>query len=106
MKPFTTAPESAKAGLDLFAAAWLERFTELGGDVYAYEDGRMLSYFPEPGVGRRPEQCDYERAKHDGRLRELCDLLHIMPGGREAVLSHLRQWPIAVHCDGVSTFMH
>ncbi|MFD1610857.1 hypothetical protein ACFSCW_03470 [Sphingomonas tabacisoli] len=104
MSAVSTVPPAASVGLDLFAAAWIERFTGLGGDLYAYSDGRILTYFPEPGVGRRPEECEYLRAKTDGRFRELTDLLRAVPGGRDAVLAHLREWPFSVHSDGVSTF--
>jgi hypothetical protein len=104
MSAVRTAPAGASPGLDLFAGAWIERFTALGGDLYAYSDGRMSTFMPESGVGRRPEEGEYLSAQTDGRFRELSDLLRFVPGGRDAVVAHLRQWPVSVHEDGVSTF--
>lgn len=85
------APAAAAHGLELFAAAWSERYFALGGDLIAYDDGRMLSFRPEAGYGRRTkEKTLFGDNLVDGAFRELETLLEAVPGGRDAVWRYAR----------------
>ena len=113
MQHFTKAPAAAAPGLDLFAAAWLERWLKLGGSMIAKPDGGGYSYclanvedvpgYVPPSEELPPEQREWRRTWDDGmfigRTRELLDLLELVPGGREAVKAHVRQYPSAVYRD-------
>jgi hypothetical protein len=35
-----------------------------------------------------------------GRTRELMDLIELVPGGREAIKRHVREYPSAAYADG------
>lgn len=107
MQHFTTAPPSAAPGLDLFAAAWLERWLAHGGQLTVNPDGTgdmfarvncsdVPGYEPPPAGWTEEQQC--RRREIDdwmlcGRTRELMDLLNLVPGGREAVKAHVRAFP-------------
>lgn len=106
MQHFTKAPPSAAPGLDLFAAAWLERWIAHGGGMIVNPDGTGHMYarvdaddapgYQEPPAEWPAEQRD-ERRRIDnwmfiGRTRELMDLLELVPGGREAVKAHVRAY--------------
>ncbi|MGZ3249406.1 MAG: hypothetical protein ACXWIW_06730 [Croceibacterium sp.] len=88
------------AGLDLFAAAWLERWQSFGGTVFVDRDSGAASLImPEPGIGGRPELegegrlRDWNDGYGTGRWRELEDLLLLVPGGRAAVAVHVVRYP-------------
>jgi len=93
-------PEALAPGLDLFAAAWLQIWTDEGGSVHVEKDGRATMGFPEGplagtgGEADQPNEWEAERARwlnghHHGRMRALLDLLERMPGGAAAVKAHL-----------------
>ena len=97
-------------GLDLFAAAWLERWQSFGGHVYVDADtGRPSLMMPMPGIGGHPEiqgegwQRDWNDGFDTGRWRELHDLLQLVPGGPEAVAAHVATFPNRITQRGVST---
>ena len=77
-------------GLDLFAAAWLERVHSFGGWVMATEDGKNLHSigWPEDGA---PSQ--FEDGLKVGAQRELMALARLVPGGREAIAAHVARFP-------------
>lgn len=92
-------------GLDLFVAAWLERWHSFHGTVFLeLATGKISTGFPMPGEGGRPhiEGEGYKRHWTDGfehgRIRELDDLLRLVPGARKALAEHIKQFPEA--CGG------
>lgn len=103
MQHFTTAPPAATPGLDLFAAAWLERWLHHGGSFTVNPDGTgcmfaRVNSSDSPNQEPMPETAsDWARAMAEGmftgRTRELMDLLELVPGGREAVKAHVRAFP-------------
>jgi hypothetical protein len=106
-------PEETAAiqpGLDLFAAAWLERWQSFGGVVFVdLVTGKPSTMMPKPGVGGRPdiEGEGYAREWKDGyetgRWRELDDLLRLVPGGTEALAAHVMRYPNRFSESHVST---
>ena len=59
--------------------------------------------FPEPGVGRRPEQPDdWLRGHTDGSMREIHTLIRLVPGGREAVRDYVRAYPGTTFANAVT----
>jgi hypothetical protein len=85
-------PEAAATGLDLFAAAWLERWNSYGGTVTVLENGSAMtgSFLPE----QTGPHADWERGRHVGATRELLDLLDLVPGGKQAVAAHVKAFPV------------
>lgn len=103
MQHFTTAPPAATPGLDLFAAAWLERWLKHGGCFTVNPDGTgtmfaRVSASDAPDFEPLPDWADdwhrgLSEGMFTGRTRELMDLLELVPGGREAVKAHVRAFP-------------
>lgn len=92
-------PASAD-GLDLFAAAWIERWQSFGGSVsLELQTEKLALMMPMPGFDGRPEiegegsTRTWNDGYETGRWRELHDLLKLVPGGRDAVAAHVRQYP-------------
>ena len=90
-------------GLDLFIAAWLERWRSFHGNVdLDLDTGKVSTGFPMPGCGGRPdiEGDEHSRTWKDGyehgRIRELDDLLRLVPGARQALAEHIRRYPDAM----------
>jgi len=99
--PTIASPTPASVGLDLFAAALLERFREYHVPVVADNDGALQVWFPENGCGDRPRAASsLERDYQDGAVRELYRLMNLVPGGQEAVWQHVRRWPSKVYAEG------
>lgn len=104
-RPYALA--DARAGLDLFAAAWTERWLAHGGNMIVEADGSgqtfcranvsdVPGYKPPPAEwpeDRRQERLAWDDAMFTGRTRELLDLLELVPGGRAAVKAHVRTYP-------------
>ncbi|MGV7121264.1 hypothetical protein [Sphingopyxis sp. 550A] len=96
-------PADLAPGLDLFAAAWLEKFCEIGGSVHMGPDGKALfgwaeyscsRFYSEPSAelseaDQRREHA-FRGADYNGRIRALMDLLETLPQGAEAVKAHMR----------------
>lgn len=113
MRPFTTAPQAAAPGLDLFAAAWLEAWTEKGGSVHVQPDGKAWIGFPEyelsrsyqeppatlPEGERRRQRSTMDHA-YSGAMRALLDLLETVPGGTAALKAHVGHFPSYALADG------
>ena len=109
-----TPPPEAVPGLDMFAAAWLERFTSHGGSVTVEASGEghmFLPVDPDGAPNYRPPPADWtERQKQarreidrwmfTGRTRELIELLDLVPGGRAAVKAHVRSFPSFAYASG------
>ena len=103
MQHYTTAPPAAAPGLDLFAAAWLERWLHHGGSLTVNPDGTghmfaRVSSSDSPNHEPLPDNAsdsyrDFVEGQFNGRTRELMDLLELVPGGREAVKAHVRAFP-------------
>ena len=96
-------PEIAP-GLDLFAAAWLERWQSFGGNVFVdRESGKASLCMPMPGVGGHAEiqgegwQRDWNDGYDTGRWRELEELLRLVPGGMKAVAAHVTRFPNTIN---------
>jgi hypothetical protein len=84
-------PTGAAIGLDLFAAAWLERWNSYGGSItLELTSDRMWSFLAEDG-----HTDGWEAARHVGATRELLELLRLVPGGRDAVKAHVALFPSA-----------
>lgn len=119
MQHYTTAPPSASPGLDLFAAAWLERFTAHGGSVTVHGEGRLSFFSPssphdapsyEPPPANWTDEQKERRRELDhwtflGRQRELEELLDIVPGGREAVMAHVLAFPSLAYEGGAKAYL-
>lgn len=87
-------------GLDLFVAAWLERWQSFGGTVFLdLETGKTSSCFPMPGEGGRPKiegegyQRDWTDGFEHGRIRELHELMQLVPGATDALADHIKRYP-------------
>lgn len=92
-------------GLDLFIAAWLERWHSFHGTVFLdLATGKISTGFPMPGCGGRPKiegeghARDWKDGFEHGRIRELDDLLRLVPGAKEALAEHIKRYPEA--CGG------
>jgi hypothetical protein len=105
-------PATAAIGLDLFAAAWTERFVALGGSMTVNPDGTGNTWLPAdaprattnndlPAAVRDRRQA-WEDGNFVGRTRELLDLLDLVPGGREAVKAHVRAFPTTCYANGTA----
>lgn len=103
MQHYTKAPPAAAPGLDLFAAAWLERWLHHGGSLAVNPDGSgqmfaRVSSSDSPNHEPLPEGASdwcqaFVEGQFTGRTRELMELLELVPGGREAVKAHVRAFP-------------
>lgn len=114
MQHYTTAPPSAAPGLDLFAAAWLERFTTHGGQIILNPDGSGMFYqitdhYAAPGYEPLPDDWTPEQKRirdnmdcwlFRGAQRELEALLDMVPGGRAAVKAHVKAFASEIYADG------
>ena len=88
--------------LDVLGAAIVERLLHHGADVLVADDGRVQVMFPASGFGRRPVEHDqWMRGFTDGAMRELWELVQLVPGAREAVRDHVRLYPCERHANGV-----
>lgn len=110
----TATPDSAMPGLDLFAAAWLERWLANGGSVHVDAEGQLSTqrqiyardlpgYEPPPAKwadDQRRQRADMDDICLVVRQRELLALLEAVPGGRAAVHAHVRLWPSTMYADG------
>lgn len=99
----------AAPGLDLFVAAWLERWRAFHGTVFLdLGTGKISAGFPMPGCGGRPDiegegrARDWQDGYEHGRIRELLDLLQLIPGAKEALADHVRRYPEAMGGDFLS----
>lgn len=99
--------EPLAAGLDLFAAAWLDQWAAIGGHVDVTGDGVKVGY---PTYHYSPVYADDQRREHvlasdygrawsvgnfDGRIKALLDVLDNMPMGETAVAHHMISHGIA-----------
>lgn len=103
----------AAVGLDLFAAAWVERWTLHGGSITVDTSGNdhmfaRVNSSDIPGYELPATLTDEERYRRrqvddlmlSGRTRELLELLEFVPGGREAVKAHVRCFPSIAYQGG------
>ena len=97
-----TAGAPISAGLDLFAAAWLQQWTDAGGSVGIGPDGKAYAMWPEysssaayrPADTALPEFVEQSRitfgdGHYCGTMRALHDLLRSVPCGWEAGRRHM-----------------
>ena len=96
-------PAELAPRLDLFAAAWLEKFCEIGGSVHMGPDDKAhfgwaeyicSRFYKEPSTelseaDQRREHA-FRGADYNGRIRAPMDLLETLPQGTEAVKAHMR----------------
>ncbi|OQW44353.1 MAG: hypothetical protein A4S16_03435 [Proteobacteria bacterium SG_bin6] len=77
-----------------------------GGSICASPNGEMMVWLPANAPDKPnldgftdPRMRDDQRLWYDaaftGRTRELSDLLKLVPGGRDAVLAHVRVYATA-----------
>lgn len=96
-------PSALAAGLDLFAAAWLEEWAKSGGFVSMDEAGKAWIGFAEfhcspafEGASQGlPDNCTraydgFLDGKYNGKMRGMLDLLDRMPHGLDAIKAHMR----------------
>lgn len=89
-----TTPKGAAEGLDLFAAAWLERWHSYGGTVqFDLDSGKAATFLPEPSLCGATGDPAWSRAFRDGATAELRDLLDMVPGGWDALKQHVLDFP-------------
>lgn len=95
-------PESLEAGLDLFAAAWLQNWAESGGSVCVDAQGKAQLGFPVyhdspdyiapvddlPEWLRRHNETFRDGLYH-GKMRALLDLIQAVPCGCDALKRHM-----------------
>ena len=106
----TSIPQRLAPGLDLFAAAWLQKWCEGGGSVQLDDEGKALFGFPDyhssPAfieiAGDLPEAVNDEKftwrsGHYYGRMRALLDLLEVLPEGSNAVKAHMRSHGMRVY---------
>jgi hypothetical protein len=109
----TMASVSTAPGLDLFAAAWIEKWTANGGSVLLAPGGKASIGMPVYDKSRAytdppsalPEDIqnrhrEYLSARYDGEMRGLLELLELVPGGKDAVKLHVRTFPDHVSTNG------
>lgn len=115
MRHYTVAPPHTAPGLDLFAAAWVERWTAHGGTMIVNPDGTGNVFcrvnasdvdgYQEPPVewaeADRQRRMTWDDGMFTGRTRELLELLDLVPGGRAAVKAHVREYPSFAHAGGI-----
>lgn len=95
-------PEALFAGLDLFAATWLEWWSSAGGFVSVDWQGKasfgFVPYHDSPDfVSARadlPEAVRFNQeafcdASHNGKMRSLLRLLDALPHGRDSITAHM-----------------
>lgn len=96
-------------GMDLFAATWLQHWSEAGGSVAIDRTGKAFATMPEYQASPRylpadpalpdPVQRDcqtFRDGHYYGGMRALLGLLEAMPGGWDAVRSHMMRHGMAV----------
>ena len=106
-------PQGASIGLDLFAAAWVEHWTQKGGSIIFQSDGRanigwpeydfnpMRQTAPEGMSGAHKEEHEsILAANYDGAMRSLFELMKAVPGGVEAVKAHVAAFPSFMTAEG------
>lgn len=99
----TPIPAMLAPGLDLFAAAWLQQWTDAGGGVQLEKNGKagfwrpeywLSPEFVEPPEGlpdwMRDEQAHFRQHLYTGKMLALLDLLETVPCGAAAVKAHMR----------------
>lgn len=98
-------PEALAAGLDIFAAAWLEEWARHGGSTFVHSDGTQIGYpandpgYREPASDltewQRSNRLTFAEGQYSGKMRALIDLLSAVPFGREAINDHMRSHAMA-----------
>jgi len=101
-RPPEPIPPALSLGLDLFAATWLQRWTDAGGYVAIGRDGKASAgfvpyedspHFRAPDYSLPDEIQRADAACRDGHyhgsMRALLGLLAAMPTGWQAVEAHL-----------------
>ncbi|WP_126174354.1 hypothetical protein [Altericroceibacterium xinjiangense] len=99
-RPF---PSELAPGLDLFAATWLQHWTEAGGSVHLQDDDRTTLGFPmynfspayvEPPADLpeqvRSSQRSFAANHYHGQMRALLSLIEALPYGSDALNAHMR----------------
>lgn len=107
----TQIPDELAPGLDLFAATWLQKWTDAGGGVQIDRDGKGGFWRPEYWVSPeyveppadwpdalRDESASFRRNAYDGKMLALLDLLEALPCGAAAVKAHM-------HSHGLRSFV-
>jgi hypothetical protein len=95
-------PPQLAAGLDLFAASWLEEWSRSGGFVSIDTSGRAgfgyAEYHYSPAYQPVPEGLSdavsrayegFTDGKYNGKMRGMLDLLATLPHGRDAIKAHM-----------------
>jgi len=96
-------PDELAAGLDLFAATWLQQWVDAGGSVQLDAGGKASIGFPmyeySPGYVEaatdqpewlRENQRTFLDAHYHGRMRGMLAIIEALPCGYEALKAHMR----------------
>jgi hypothetical protein len=102
-------PAALSAGLDLFAAAWLEQWCKAGGFVSLDQQDKawigFATYHDSPDYAPPPDHLPdavsrgYESfldGRYHGKMLSMLDLLKALPHGLDALKSHMRGH--GIHC--------
>lgn len=107
-------PAVLAAGLELFAATWLEKWAEAGGFAYLGADGEgglgYPTYHDSPAyvkladdltVQSRDYQETWRDAHYHGTMRAMLGVLDALPWGRDALKSHMRSHGMRSYFHGI-----
>lgn len=96
-------PGPLSAGLDLFAAAWLEQWSNSGGFVTMDRQGKawigFAAYHDSPDFAPAPDDLPdavsrgydgFLDGRYHGKMLSMLDLLKALPHGHDAVKAHMR----------------
>jgi hypothetical protein len=96
-------PAELSAGLDLFAAAWLEQWCKAGGFVSIDQQGKAwighVEYHDSPDCAPPPDGLPdavnraydgFLDGRYHGKMLSMLDLLKALPHGLDALKGHMR----------------
>lgn len=97
-------PDELAAGLDLFAATWLQQWADAGGSVHLDASGKASLGFPmyedspgyvEPAADQpewlRKNQRTFLDAHYHGKMRAMLAIIEALPCGYEALKAHMQE---------------
>jgi len=80
--------------LGMLGVMIVERLVELGAEIMVRDDGDVAVAFAQPGFGRRSREPDpWLSGFTDGAMRELWNIMKLVPGAEAAVREHVRAYP-------------
>ena len=101
-------------GLDLFAAAWLDTWKQLGGTLYISTDPQGVCHIGQPEPGEKQAAADHiptlsvaahlqfrNAAEWQGAMKAMEILRARTPGATDAIKQHARYWPEVIYRDWI-----